>query len=267
MINYAQIRFVRSLEQKGVRDETGCFIAEGDKLVREALALPNEGPFQLKTIFGIRDWLDSNLTGTGFSNVEVIPVTERELKRLSLQVTPNQVLAVVKRKESHPPAFDFSTQLLIGLFQVQDPGNVGTIIRLADWFGLDGVIATADSADFYSPKVVQASMGSVFRIKLLAANLSALVKSLPKNFPVYGTHQDGQNIYLTNISTNGLILFGNESNGLSSELLAKTTKNLKIPEFALTTPNPQSLNVSIAAAIVCSEFRRRTIVPTTNNTN
>ena len=257
MITKAQIKFVRSLDDKSHRDESGCFLVEGDKLVREALVLPKGGRLRVQSIFGVGEWLASNQIDTIASDVEITQVTGRELERLSLQKNPNQVLAVISRDQKYLPSFDFAADLLIGLFQVQDPGNVGTIIRLADWFGLGGVIATADSADFYSPKVVQASMGSVFRVKLLTSDLPSFIRSLPKKCPVFGTHQDGESVYSGEISTNGLILFGNESTGLSPDLLANTEKNLKIPEFSSALPKPQSLNVSIAAAIICSEFRRR----------
>ena len=257
MITKAQIQFIRSLDQKRVRDESGCFIAEGDKLVREALDLPKRSPFRLRTICGVAKWLDSNISGLENSNTEVIPVSERELERISLLKSPNQVLAVISHDVLALSQFDFSKDLLIGLNQVQDPGNVGTIIRLADWFGLGGVIESWDSADFYSPKVVQASMGSIFRVKVLTTDLYEFIVSLPPTFPVFGTHLDGQNLYNADIKSNGLILLGNESKGLNNGLAGLTAVNLRIPDFSVGKSKPESLNVAIAAAIVCSEFRRR----------
>jgi RNA methyltransferase, TrmH family len=257
MITKALIHFIRSLEQKKVRDESGCFIAEGDKLVREALDLPRNGYFQVKTICGLQSWLDSNLSKTNYPEAEVISVSPRELDRISMQKNPNQVLAVISHIETPLNTFNFDTDLLIGLNQVQDPGNVGTLLRLADWFGINGVIASEDSADFYSPKVVQASMGSIFRIKVLTTDLLLFVKSLPSIFPVYGTQLDGQDLYNAKLTSNGLILMGNESRGLSNDLKELTSKNLFIPDFSTEKTRPESLNVSIAAAIVCSEFRRR----------
>lgn len=257
MITKAQIQFIRSLEHKRVRDETGCFLAEGDKLVREALGLPKRSPFQVRTIYGVAKWLDSNLPDQEDPNTEIISVSERELERLSLQKAPNQVLAVISHDILSSPGFNFSEDLLIGLDQVQDPGNMGTIIRLADWFGLGGIIASWDSADFYSPKVVQSSMGSIFRIKVMTADLFEFIGSLPAAFPVYGTDLDGQNLYLADIKPNGLILLGNESKGLRNGLAGLTSVNLRIPDFSPGNPKPESLNVSMAAAIVCSEFRRR----------
>ena len=257
MITKAQVRFIRSLEQKKVRDESGCFIAEGDKLVREALILPKDSPFQVRSVYGVENWLDSNVSGLSKPDTEVVPVSTGDLERLSLQKTPNQVLAVIFRSEASFKVYDFDTALLIGLSRIQDPGNVGTIIRLADWFGLEGVIASGDSADFYSPKVVQSSMGSIFRVKLLTTDLHRFIQSLPSGFPVYGTDLDGENLYTARITSSGLILLGNESRGLGSDLTELTTKNLLIPDFSGAGTKPESLNVSIAAAIVCSEFRRR----------
>jgi TrmH family RNA methyltransferase len=257
MITKAQVQFIRSLDHKKARDESGCFIAEGDKLVSEALELPEDGHFKIKTILGIEKWLKTNLPGHGLPAVEVIPLSERELERISLQKTPNQVLAIISRDKSFLPIFDFEHDLLLGLNKVQDPGNVGTIVRIADWFGLGGIIASEDSADFYSPKVVQSSMGSIFRVRLSTRILPDFVQSLPAFFPVYGAHLDGQSLFSAEISSNGLILLGNESRGLDTELMSLTIKNLKIPDFSQGIVKPESLNVSIAAAILCSEFRRR----------
>lgn len=257
MISKAQIQFVRSLEHKKFRDESGCFIAEGDKLVREALALPGSSAFQPAMVCGTSEWLETHPPAGGHPTTEFIAVSERELERLSLLKTPNQVVAVIRKKPETISVFDFSKDLLIVLNQVQDPGNVGTLIRLADWFGLGGVVASGDSADFFSPKVVQSSMGSIFRVKLLTAELAGFLSALPDGFPVYGTHLKGKNLYECTLSKNGIILMGNESRGLSDDLMKFTTQNLFIPDFSQGVDKPESLNVSIAAAIVCSEFRRR----------
>lgn len=257
MISKAQIQFIRSLDLKKFRDDSGCFIAEGDKLVREALSIPAGSLFRIKMICATDSWLDQVRPAKDHPEIELIEVSESELGRISLQKTPNQALAIIFRDQSILPEFDSDNNLLIGLNQVQDPGNVGTIVRLADWFGLDGVIASPDSADFFSPKVVQASMGSIFRVRLLTADLIEFIGSLKPGFPVYGTHLQGQNLYTSELKDHGLILLGNESRGLSSDLMKMTTDSLLIPDFSEGRYKPESLNVSIAAAIVCSEFRRR----------
>jgi len=257
MISKQQIQNIRALERKRERDECGCFLAEGDKLVREALSLPGRSPFRVRAIYGLAEWLKSNLAGIEDRKIEVVPVSMRELERLSLLKAPNQVLAVISRNPDFVPEFDFKADLLLGLDRIQDPGNMGTIIRLADWFGLGGIIACANSADFFSPKVVQSSMGSVFRVKLLTADLYEFVESANGAIPVYGTHLAGHDIYSAKLSANGIILLGNESRGLSDTLADLATMNLRIPDFSIGPVPPESLNVSIAAAVVCSEFRRR----------
>lgn len=257
MITKAQIQFLRSLEHKRVRQETGCFIVEGDKFVREALQLPVRGSFQVKTVCGLAKWMDSNISVQENHNFDLITVSPRELERISQLKTPNQALAVISYDLLFTPEFNFSQDLLIGLHQVQDPGNVGTIIRLADWFGIGGVIASADTADFFSPKVVQASMGSIFRVPIVTTDLPGFITSLPRTFPVYGTHLEGQNLYHAEIEKKGLIVFGNESKGMGDEISGFASLNLRIPDFSSGETKPESLNVAIAAAIVCSEFRRR----------
>jgi TrmH family RNA methyltransferase len=256
MVSKAQIQFIRSLDRKKERDESRCFIAEGDKIVREVLSLPAHSPFRVQLLCGLDSWLEANAGKPANQPEEVCTVSETELERMSLMKTPNQALAVVRMQEASAPAFNFSDDLLFGLDKVQDPGNTGTIIRLAEWFGVAGVIASLDSADLLSPKVVQASMGSVFRVKLVQTTLDPFLLSLPRDFPVYATTLSGTSVYETTLTKNGIILMGNESKGLTTRYLQLATCNLSIPDFALST-KPESLNVSLAAAILCSEFRRR----------
>jgi len=257
MITKSQIQFIRSLDQKKCRDESACFAVEGSKLVREALDMPDGGRFAVKTICATAGWVAEQSRFFEHTQAETIIVTEKELERISLQKSPNQALAIISRNDQPDCCVNPQAHLLIGLSQVQDPGNVGTIIRLADWFGLGGVIASGDSADFFAPKVVQSSMGSIFRVPLQTADLRTLIQSFPAGYPVYGTHLHGTNLYTTELSDHGLILLGNESKGLPPDLMRLTTKSLLIPNYATGPSKPESLNVSIAAAVVCSEFRRR----------
>jgi len=256
MVSKAQIQFIRSLDRKKERDESGCFMAEGDKVVREALSLPPDSLFRIRLLYGLESWLEKYVTGATNHPVETCIVSEQELHRISFLKTPNQAVAVIQHPMVEAPVFDCREDLLIGLDQVQDPGNVGTIIRLAEWFGIAGVIASMDSADLYSPKVVQASMGSVFRVNMVQTTLDPFLLSLPGGFPVYATTLSGAPVYQIELTQNGIILLGNESKGLTTRYLQLATCNLSIPDFALGT-RPESLNVSLAAAILCSEFRRR----------
>lgn len=257
MISKGQIQLVKSLERKKERDETGLFIAEGDKIVSELISLPSESCFRVKTLFATTGWLKDHMIEATNSPLEITEVTPDELSRLSLQKTPNQALALIYKPLDTKPLIDFENDLILGLDQVQDPGNVGTLIRLADWFGLAGIIASLDTADPFSPKVVQASMGSVFRVRIHQTILDSYLGSLPDEFPRYATSLEGQRIYDAPLTRNGIILLGNESNGLKIRFKKYAHNNLLIPRFNEGGESAESLNVSIAAAIICSEFRRR----------
>ena len=257
MITKANMRFIRGLDIKKNRDDAGCFIVEGDKIVREALNQQPTGRFSVMAVYATNEWLSSYLNEFGGFQTEFNEISTSDLERLSLQKTPNQVLAILSNSKDTSEPVDFQNGLYLGLDTVQDPGNVGTILRLADWFGIDGVIASADSADFFSPKVVQASMGSIFRIRLLQTDLEPLIRNAPADFPVYGTRLEGENIYESELTGHGCILLGNESKGLNPSLTRLLSKSLYIPHFTKGEAKPESLNVAIAAAVICSEFRRR----------
>ena len=204
---------------------------------------------------------------------EVIEVTEEELKKVSFLQHPQQVLAVFRQntgcnkqdsnnsqEEAEEKNFGFSKintqELSLALDGVQDPGNLGTIIRIADWFGITHIYCSQDTADVYNPKVVQATMGSIARVKVEYGNLLALVESLPADVPVYGTLLDGDNIYQQQLENRGLIVMGNEGKGISPALAKKVNRRLLIPNFPEGRATADSLNVAIATAITCSEFRR-----------
>jgi TrmH family RNA methyltransferase len=257
MVSKGQIQLARSLDRKKERDETGLFIAEGDKIVSELLHLPSGNGFRVKLLFATEGWFKSQ--GTHLTNPpeDSIEVSSEELAKLSLLKTPNQAVAIVHKPSQTSPAFDYSQDLLLGLDQIQDPGNVGTLIRLADWFGLAGIVASLDTADPFSPKVVQASMGSVFRIPFIQIPIDSFLVGLPKEFPCYATSLDGDPVYQVSLTKNGIILLGNESHGLKTRFKNFATRNLLIPSYNQNIEKAESLNVSIAAAIICSEFRRR----------
>ena len=150
--------------------------------------------------------------------------------------------------------------LYLALDGIQDPGNLGTIIRIADWFGIETVVCSPDTADAYAPKVVQATMGSLARVKIVYQDLAELIDALPTDFPVYGTLLDGRDIYAETLTPHGLIVMGNEGNGISPEIARKITRRLLIPNYPADRPTADSLNVAIATAITCAEFRRRASV-------
>ena len=191
------------------------------------------------------------------ANCEIIEVTEEELTKASFLCHPQQVLAVFKMLDSHVDTNLLTSKLTIVLDGVQDPGNLGTIIRIADWFGIENVICSADTADAYNPKVVQATMGSIARVNVTYMNLSVLFDSLPKDFPIYGTLLEGDNIYNQELTEVGLIVMGNEGKGISPAIRNLVNRALRIPNYPEGRATADSLNVAIATAIVCAEFRRR----------
>lgn len=265
MISKNKIKYIRSLELKKNRNKEGKFVAEGFKVVDDLLALQ---PADL--IVATQEWLHGKHLA---DQTEVIEVTEEELKKVSFLQHPQQVLAVFRQdtgcnkqdsnnsqEEAEEKNFGFSKintqELSLALDGVQDPGNLGTIIRIADWFGITHIYCSQDTADVYNPKVVQATMGSIARVKVEYGNLLALVESLPADVPVYGTLLDGDNIYQQQLENRGLIVMGNEGKGISPALAKKVNRRLLIPNFPEGRATADSLNVAIATAITCSEFRR-----------
>ena len=247
MISKNKIKYIRSLELKKNRNKEGKFVAEGFKVVDDLLALQ---PADL--IVATQEWLHGKHLA---DQTEVIEVTEEELKKVSFLQHPQQVLAVFRQAQDGD--FSINTQeLSLALDGVQDPGNLGTIIRIADWFGITHIYCSQDTADVYNPKVVQATMGSIARVKVEYGNLLALVESLPADVPVYGTLLDGDNIYQQQLENRGLIVMGNEGKGISPALTKKVNRRLLIPNFPEGRATADSLNVAIATAITCSEFRR-----------
>ena len=254
MISKNKIKYIRSLELKKNRNKEGVFVAEGHKVVDDLLALQ---PALL--IVATAEWLKGKQLG---AETEVIEVTDEELKKVSFLQHPQQVLAVFRQEQATAiDSFGFSgidtTELSLALDGVQDPGNLGTIIRIADWFGITHIYCSQDTADVYNPKVVQATMGSIARVKVEYGNLLGLVESLPADMPVYGTLLDGENIYQQPLENRGLIVMGNEGKGISPALAQKVNRRLLIPNFPEGRPTADSLNVAIATAITCAEFRRQ----------
>jgi len=254
MISKNQIKFVHQLEQKKFRKQEGLFIAEGHKVVGDLL----KAGFTPKQLFATQEWIAANPT------VGATLVTNDELTKLSLQQHPQQVLGLFPIPSQpltfldKPSGKDERTpsHLSLLLDNVQDPGNLGTIIRIADWFGIDTIFCSEGTVDTWNPKVVQSTMGSIARVHLIYIDPQTLFDSLPNDFPVYGTFLDGENIYTQELSQNGLIVMGNEGNGISDAVRKRVTHKLLIPDFH-KGPTADSLNVAIATAITCSEFRRR----------
>ncbi len=244
-----QIKLVNSLAIKKFRDETGLFLAEGTKLVQEMA-----GVFTCETVFVTREWLTNNKLPFCISHFEI---TAEELKNLSQQKSPQGIVAIFRKPENTFSYSSLKNKLILALDGVQDPGNFGTIIRLADWFGITEIVCSPETADAFAPKVVQATMGALSTVRVFYVPLTEFLSQLPESTPVFGTFMEGNNIYTEKLSENGIIVLGNEGNGISTEVEQFITHKLMIPDFSGGSKTSESLNVAIAGAIVCSEFRRR----------
>lgn len=242
MISKNQIKFIRQLEQKKFRLREKVFAAEGPKVVGDLMRRHRPA-----AVYATESYAPP-------LPCDIQRITPEELCKISFLQHPQQVLALFPTPSFPPPVYD--SQLTLALDGVQDPGNLGTIIRLADWFGIDNIICSNDTADAWNPKVVQATMGSIARVNISYTDLPAWIDHLPEGTPIYGTQLDGKNIYHEKISQQGVIVMGNEGNGLSTSVRQRVTQRLLIPSFK-KEDTAESLNVAIATAIICSEFRRR----------
>ena len=242
MISKNQIKFVKQLEMKKHRQREGLFVAEGPKVVGDLLA----AGFEPHTIYATEEWTKSS---------PVTTVTPDELRKLSFLQHPQQVLAVFSirnRSNEAPSGAVGGASLTLALDGIQDPGNLGTIIRIADWFGIDTIVCSLDTADAWSPKVVQATMGSIARVAISYTDLKEYLSHT--TLPVCGTLLDGDNIYTQELPQEAIIVMGNEGNGISPDIRQLVTHRLFIPQYR---HGAESLNVAIATAITCAEFRRR----------
>jgi TrmH family RNA methyltransferase len=254
MLSKNQISFINSLHQKKFRKQEGLFIAEGEKVVDDLLA----SSFVVKTIVASDSFIEKHHRKN--KSTEWVEATENELKKISSLTTPNQVLAVAEIPSYEIDKKEIADSLSLVLDDISDPGNLGTIIRIADWFGINNIICSEDTADCYNSKVVQASMGSLFRIKMHYQNLENFFEVNQKHMQlkVFSTMLKGENIYTADLSSTGLIVLGSESKGIREELKKYFSDTLYIPSYSKNDGvSADSLNVAVAAAIVCSEFRRR----------
>lgn len=243
-----RIKYIHSLELKKNRKADKVFLAEGPKLVGDLL-----GHFHCHFLIATAEWLS---TYKHLAVEDITEVSEEELSRASLLKTPQQVLAVFRQPDETMDISVINRSLCLALDDVQDPGNLGTIIRLADWFGIEHIFCSPNTVDVYNPKTVQATMGGIARVKLHYTSLPELISSL-KDVPVYGTFLDGENMYAQPLSAYGLIVMGNEGNGIGSEVERLVNRKLYIPNYPSERETSESLNVAIATAVVCAEFRRQ----------
>jgi TrmH family RNA methyltransferase len=251
MISKNRIKHIHALKLKKNRLEEGCFVAEGPKLVGDLL-----GHFNCRYLAATAEWMQTHPCTITEKDV----VTQEELQRISFLKSPQEVLAVFDMKTSDTSIEQLAQlpkdELCLALDDVQDPGNVGTIIRLADWFGIEHIFCSHGSADVYNPKTVQATMGALARVQIHYVNLPEFL-SLTNGTPVYGTFLEGDNLYSTETKEHGIIVMGNEGNGISTAVEKRVTHKLHIPNYPPMRNTSESLNVAVATAIICAEFRRR----------
>jgi TrmH family RNA methyltransferase len=240
MLSKNQIKLITSLQQKKYRKQHQLFFAEGVKVIEELL----RSKYELQTIF-VTEPLDFKVATN-----KIHTISPAELKKISALTTPNTCLAVFKIPTEN---FSLKEGLLVALDDVRDPGNLGTIIRLCDWFGVEQLICSPETVDIYNPKVVQATMGSIGRVTVLYTDLVPFLKAT--RLPVFGTFMDGENIYKQDLPSNAILIMGNEANGICNEVAQCITSKLAIPRFG-QLQETESLNVATATAIILSEFKR-----------
>ena len=254
MISKNKLKFIISLRNKKARDEEKLFVIEGDKLVKEFLI----ANVPVKMLVAKPEFINGLAPELKKFAELIEEVSYNELKQISSLKTPHNALAVVCMPEPEISQAKFLKSQCIALDGIQDPGNFGTIIRAAAWFGIKNIVCSEDCVDVYNPKVIQASMGAIIHVKVLYTDLKKLLKAATeKKIPVYGTMLEGESIYDQKLGSKGIILLGNESKGISDDLIPFINHRLMIPRFTDTTLGIDSLNVGMAASIIFSEFARR----------
>ena len=248
----AEIQLIRSLADKRGRTEQGLFLAEGEKLIGELRA----SHLRVRRIYALEGL---------FTGEEVEVVSPHEMKRISQLKSPSNSLALVEIPRCRLRPEELRGRLTLALDEVQNPGNLGTIIRLADWFGIGDILCSEGTADCFNPKVVQATMGAILRVRVHYTDLAATLRQAAgEGIPVYGTFLEGENLYESRLSPTGIVVMGNEGRGVTPAVAQCVTRKLFIPPWPADRRGSESLNVAMATGIVCAEFRRRTASPTPN---
>jgi TrmH family RNA methyltransferase len=239
MVTKSELKYIQSLSDKKVRLETGCFIAEGVKLVGEMIA----AGYPLKAVYALDSWESPD------PSIEVTRIEAFELEKMSMLQTPNQVLAVAMMPQKKE-VFNLEGPLAIVLDGIQDPGNMGTIIRTADWFGITQIVASEDTVDVYNPKVIGATMGSFMRVSVTYKNLAEWLPTI--KLPVYGALLEGENVFTIKTPQKGLLVIGSEGKGIRENILEFITHPVTIPKIG----DAESLNAGIAAGIIVAQLTR-----------
>lgn len=261
MLSKSRISLIRSLKYKKIRMLHGLFVAEGEKIVKDLMTVSLDiNPFRIDSIYATSGWSGKNKYART-AGLDITEVTEKELKRISSLTTPNMVLAVIRI-----PDYDYDKDLIMNdmslvLDDIQDPGNLGTIIRIAHWYGIRQIFCSENSTDVYNPKTIQSAMGSLWSVRVFYTELSSFLKFYhdSTDLPVIGTFLKGLSIYSRQPVTRGLIVLGNEARGISEKLEPCIRTRVTIPAYNENS-RPDSINVAMSAAIICSELRRNQFV-------
>jgi RNA methyltransferase, TrmH family len=253
-ISRKKIQFVLSLRRKKVREEERLFTIEGDKIVREFLQSESE----IVTLIAKPEFISGLSPELAKRAVEVIPVSYDELKKMSSLKTPHNAMGIVRIRENILNTHQIYKNLCAALDNIQDPGNLGTIIRAAAWFGINDIVCSENCVDVYNPKVIQSTMGAILNVNVHYTDLNKFLDEAVKSgLPVYGTLLEGEPVYNSNLMKSGIVLLGNESRGISDDLLQYVSHKIMIPKFTGATVGIDSLNAGMAASIIFSEFARR----------
>ena len=250
MLSKNQVKYIHSLRIGKFRDEYRVFTVEGGKLVDELIG----SSYKIHQIFATSSWIQSHHAKIASINIDTQEITDVELTKISNLVTPNEVFALVAYPDREIPVIKEPGDILLVLDCIQDPGNLGTIVRTADWFGIRNIICSPDTVDIYNPKVVQATMGSIFRVNIFYKPLKDFLEDIAKSHTVYGTTVSGENLFKTELTFPAVFVIGNESKGISPGLYPAITRKISIPGGSSGT---ESLNAGIAAGIVMAEVCRR----------
>lgn len=252
MISKNQIKYISSLQKKKYRDENQSFIAEGPKIILELL----NSDLLIEFLFATEEFYNDNKAYLQHVENKLEIISKKELQKISYLKTPNLALAIVKYPQVIIDETEILSKVSLALDTIQDPGNFGTIIRLADWFGINYIFCSHNTVDLYNPKVIQSTMGSFIRTKIIYTDLELFLKSIYKisDFTIYGAALNKTNLYNTKLTNKGIIVMGNESNGISENIKKYINQFISIPSYGKS--QTESLNVAIATAIICAEFKK-----------
>lgn len=251
MLTKNQLKLITSLHKKKYRNEHNLFIAEGEKIVLDLL----KNKVKVKTILCTSKWIQEN--NVLDNNIEIIECDNSVIKKASSLSTPSEIIGIFHIPHTPINSNNIRNDLSLVLDDIQDPGNLGTIIRTADWFGIKNIFCSIGTVDVFNPKTIQATMGAIANVNLIYCDLDELIKEyISEDFPIYGTFLEGTNIYSCNLSNKGFIVMGNEGKGISTQISKRITHKINIPPYNISETASESLNVATATSIICSEFRK-----------